>query len=248
MKATYLGVILAFTGIAAVIAPVRADVKAVESIHIDSPQLNSMMQSMSPEQKKRMAAMGVTNDMVTTIYLSGNRQRTDFGPMSILSDESAHKIVMINRMSKTQTAMPSNSQMMKQQQLAGSSATVADTGKKTMILGHLAHLYKFTMNSPAQGAKMTGEIWAAPDIPSPRSSSFGSPLSGMNMAEMAKIKGFPLKFVMKTSGGYGGATTITGTVKSLSTAPLSASAFAVPPGYHQGAPMMPGGGMGTPAR
>jgi hypothetical protein len=246
MKATYFGVVLAFAGITAVIAPAHADVKAVESIHIDSPQLNSMMQSMSPEQKKRMAAMGFTTDMVTTIYLSGNRQRTDFGPMSVFSDEGAHKVVMINRTTKTQTSMPTNSQAMKQR-LAGSSATVKDTGKTTVILGHVAHLYKISMSNPAQGATTTGEIWAAPDIQSPRSSSVGSPMGGLNMAEMAKIKGFPLKFVMKTSGGYAGATTITGAIKSLSTTPLPGSTFTVPPGYHQGSPMFPGGGMGAPA-
>jgi hypothetical protein len=216
----------------------------VERIHIDSPQLNSMMQSMSPDQKKRMAAMGFSPDMVTTIYVSGNRQRTDAGPMSIFSDMNAHKVVMINHMTKTQTSMPLNTSAV-QQQVAGMTANVVDTGKTSVILGHVAHLYKVSMDSAAQGTKTTGEIWAAPDIPGPKSNPFGAQMGGLNAAEMAKIKGFPLKFTLKVTGGPAGATTITGNVKSVSLAPLNASTFTVPAGYQQGAPMFPGGGMGA---
>lgn len=243
MKA--IGTRFALVAVAAVCsAAAQADVKAVEKVTIDSPQLNAAMESLPPQQREKMRAMGIGTNMQVTLFVSGNRQRTDVGAMSIYLDMNNQKMVQVNRANKTITSMPYSPELVKQQTV-GTTTHVTPTGKTMMILGHVARLSKMTSENAAQGIKTVGEIWAATDIPAPKSNPFAAQMGGVNMAEIAKIKGFPMKFKLTTTGGYTGKMTVSGVVTALSTKPLPSKTFAIPTGYRPGGPAFPmGSGMG----
>jgi len=238
MRSRNIAALLA-VGMAACCAPTaHADVKAVGIIKINSPQINAALQSLSPEQRKKMAAMGLSDKLSFTLYISGNHIRTDIGPTSIYTDLAAHKQVIVNRTNKTMSSSPLDTASS-----GDASAHIIPTGKTAKILGHTAHQYKFDAASAATGTKTSGEIWAASDIPGPQANPFGAQLGALYSAEISKIKGLPLKTTIKSTGGYAGETTITGTVTSVSKNPLPARVFTVPSGYHQGSVMpmgMPG--------
>jgi len=244
MKAT--GMYFALAAVAAVCSSAAlADVKAVEKVTIDSPQLNAAMESLPPQQREKMRAMGVGTNMQITLYASGNRQRTDVGAMSIYLDMNNQKMIQVNRTSKTMTSMPYSPEIVKQQ-MTGTTTHITPTGKTMVILSHVARLSKMTSVNTAQGVTTVGEIWSAPDVPALKSNPFAAQMGGMSMAEIAKIKGFPMKFKLTTTGGYTGKMTISGVVTSLSTTPLPSRTFAIPTGYRVGGPVFPmGGGMGA---
>ena len=244
MKA--IGTCFALAVVAAVCsAAAHADVKAVEKVTIDSPQLNALLESASPAQREKFRQLGLAREMVVTIYTKGNKQRTDLGSTSVITNLDAHTTVTINRGNKTISTSPIDPEILKQQ-MTGTTTRITPTSKTMVILGHVAHLAKMTSVNAAQGVKTYGEIWSAPDIPGPKSNPFATQMGGVNMTEIAKIKGFPLKVKLTTTGGYTGKTTISAVATALSTNPLPSKTFAIPTGYRPGGPAFPmGGGMGA---
>lgn len=231
---------LALTGAAG------ADVTAVQTVTIDNPQLKAMMQSMSPEQKAQLAKFGMGGTMTAKSYVKGSKARTDVGQAtSVIVDSAARRMITLNRVSHTYSTQPINASAVR-----GAKVSLKPTGKTKTILGHLCRDYKLSMTSASPSGPMTitGDIWAAPDLPRLPASPLGSsgPAAAM-AAQWSKVNGMPLQAVMVIGGSPIGRTTVRTMVRSVSMMPVPASVFAIPAGYRPGpAGMMPGmgGGMG----
>ena len=241
MKSRQIAAVVSLTAAVCGAPAARADVKAVGTITIDSPQLNAALQSATPEQRKKLAAIGLANRLPFTLYILGSHMRTDIGPISVYADTARKTQLIVNRATKTMSS--SSIDPGSDSQSAGTAVKITSTGKTARILGHIARQYKISGSSAATGVSTTGEIWAAPDIPGPKVNPFGSQLGNLYAPELFKIKGLPLRSTIKTSGGYAGTTTIKGTVTAVSQAPLPARVFSAPSNYHEGS-VMP---MGMPA-
>ena len=209
----------------------RADLKVVQTLRIDSPQLKAYLDSMTPAQRAQMSRSG--NPMfsgapqVTTVYLHGGKSRADIGPMTYVSDAATHQTTVIDRRRHTYSVMATPSGG------AGQiTATVKDTGQKKVIQGHPSRRYAMTAALASQpGTVIQGDIWAAQDLPSPSLPASGQGPMAVMQGLMRKVKGFPLKTTMAVTGSPLGNTTVTTSVVSVSKAPLPASAFTVPAGY-----------------
>lgn len=209
----------------------HADLKVVQTLRIDSPQLKAYMDSMTPEQRAKMSRSG--NPMfsgapqVTTLYVRGGKSRADIGPMTYVSDAATNQTTVIDRRRHTYTTMQTPATATGQ-----ISAQVKDTGQTKVIQGHPSHRYAMTATLAAQpGTVIQGDIWAAQDLPRPVLPASGQGPMAVMQGLMRKIKGFPLKTTMAVTGSPLGSTTVTSSVVSVSQAPVPASAFAVPAGY-----------------
>jgi len=209
----------------------HADLKVVQTLRIDSPQLKAYMDSMTPEQRAKMSRSG--NPMfsgapqVTTLYVRGSKSRADIGPMTYVSDAATNQTTVIDRRRHTYATMQTPTGA------AGQiSAQVKDTGQTKVIQGHPSHRYAMTATLASQpGTVIQGDIWAAQDLPRPTLPASGQGPMAVMQGLMRKIKGFPLKTTMAVTGSPLGSTTVTSSVMSVSKAALSASLFAVPAGY-----------------
>ena len=233
--------ILTLAALAAITVPAaRADLKVVQTLRIDSPQLKAYMDSMTPEQRAKMSRLG--NPMfsgapqVTTLYLRGGKSRADVGPMTYISDVATSQTTVINRRKHTYSTMQTPS--------AGAgqvSATVKDTGQKKVIQGHPSRRYLMSATLASQpGTVIQGDIWAAQDLPQPSLPTSGQGPFAVFQSLLRKVKGFPLKTTLAVTGSPLGSTTVTTSVVSVSKAPLPASAFAVPAGYTKSSSMAGG--------
>ncbi len=236
--------ILTLAALAALAVPAaRADLKVVQTLHIDSPQLKAYMDSMTPQQRAQMSRSGNPllsgAPQVTTLYLRGGKSRADVGGVTYLSDAATNQTTVINRRSHTYTTMQTPSPTAGAGQV---TATVKDTGQTKMIQGHPSRHYLMSATLAAQpGTVIQGDIWAAQDLPRltlPASSQ--GPLAVMQ-GLIRKVNGFPLKTTFAVTGSPLGSTTATTSVVSVSKATLPASDFAVPAGYAKSAAGMGGG-------
>ncbi len=226
--------IAALAALAAVAVPAaRADLKVVQTLKIDSPQLKAYLDSMTPQQRAQMSRSG--NPMfsgapqVTTVYLRGGKSRADIGPMTYVSDAATNQTTVIDRRRHTYSTMQTPSATGGAGQIA---ATVKDTGQTKVIQGHPSRRYLMSATLPSQpGTVIQGDIWAAQDLARLTLPASGQGPLAVMQGLMRKIKGFPLKTTMAVTGSPLGNTTVTTSVVSVSKAPLPASAFAVPAGY-----------------
>lgn len=232
--------------VGAVAATAHADVTLVQTATIDNPQLKAMMQSLSPEQKAQMAQVGMGSTITSKSYVKGTKSRTDVGKItSVIVDSAAGKMISLNRVAHTYST-----QSLSAKAGHGMKVSLKDTGKTKKILGHLCHDYKLNMTSPSASGAMTitGDVWAAPDLPRLAAPPLGNngPAAAI-AAQWGKISGLPLQTVMVIGGSPMGKTTVRTVARSVSTTPVPASLFAIPAGYKPGPAgmMMPGmGGMG----
>ncbi len=230
--------IFTLAALAALAAPAaRADLKVVQTLRIDSPQIKAYMDSMTPEQRAKMSRSG--NPMfsgapqVTTLYLRGGKSRADVGSTSYVSDAATHQTTVINRRSHTYSTMQTPSAAGGAGQV---TATVKDTGQTKMIQGHLSRRYLMSATLASQpGTLIQGDIWAAQDLPRPTLPTSGQGPLAVMQGLMRKVKGFPLKTTLAVTGSPLGSTTVTTSVVSVSKAALPASDFAVPAGYAKSA-------------
>lgn len=215
----------------------RADVKIVQNVSISNPQLDAMLQSASPEQKAQMAKMGLAGNSVKTGYMSGRKSRYDLSALtSIIADLGANKVYTLNRGAHTYSAQP-YSAMAGRASGKGMNASLMATGKTKKILGHVCRSYHLSLTSASMpGSIISGDIWAAPDLPQPFASVLSAgPLAALQ-SQWKKIKGMPLQVLVTVSGSPVGNTTVKMTTRAISTGPLPASVFAIPTGYKPVAP------------
>lgn len=232
--------------VSALAVAAHADVKVVQAVTIENPQLKAAIQSMSPEQRAQMAKMGLGGTIVSTVYISGKKSRTDVGPAtSVIVDQASGKVTTLNRISHTYSTQPLSRSV---NQAKNVQSTVKSTGRTKVILGHLCRDYRVSLLSAVGGAsmKISGDIWAAPDLPRPAIAGAG-PLGALQ-GQWSKMSGMPLLTTLTSTGSAAGATTIRVAAQSVSKTPIPASTFTVPSGYKLGpayaSPMM-GGGMGA---
>lgn len=213
----------------------RADLKVVQTLRIDSPQIKAYLDSMTPEQRAKMSRSGNTMfsgaPQVTTLYLRGSKSRADIGPLTYVSDAATNQTTMIDRRRHTYTMVQTPATAAGQV-----SATVKDTGQTKVIQGHPSRRYLMSATLASQpGTVIQGDIWAAQDLPRPSLPTSGQGPMAVMQGLMRKVKGFPLKTTLAITGSPLGSTTVTSSVVSVSKAPLPASAFAVPAGYAKSA-------------
>jgi hypothetical protein len=237
------------TVVAGVSAPsARADLKVVQSVTFDSPQMKQMLANIPPARRAAMAKSGQGmfdgKPIIATVSNSGQKFRSEMGPQIVLLDGAAKKMTMLNTTGHTYQTMPYNPGA--NTPAANMSASVHDTGQTKTILGHLARHYTINVSAPMMGgATIKGDIWAAPDLPQPPIVGPATGPGALIQAQMKAIKGMPLITTIKINGGQMGmGMTIKSVVKSISTAKLPASLFAIPAGYSEGAMPMGMGGMG----
>jgi len=219
-----------------------ADVTAVQTTTIDNPQLKAMMQSLSPEQRARMAQMGLSSVITSKSYVKGAKSRTDVGKVtSVIVDSATRRMISLNRISHTYSTQALNANAAQ-----GMKVSLKPTGQTKTILGHLCRDYKLSMSgtSASGPVSVTGDIWAAPDLPRLAASPLGSGPAAAISSQWSKIAGMPLQAVLVIGGSPMGKTTVRTTVRSVTQTPLPASLFAVPAGYRPGPAgmMMPGMG------
>ena len=163
----------------------------------------------------------------------------DIGPLSTIVDTAAHKIISINRATRTySTSAYSPGAMAGQVQ-----ASIKDTGQTKTILGHPARHYLMSMTSARMpSGRISGDVWSAQDLPQPPAAAFSGGPAAALQGQFRKIKGMPLIVNMVVTGSPVGDTSIRSVTKSVSRAPLSASLFADPGGLHaHRRPQTPGG-------
>ncbi len=231
----------------------RADLKVVQRVTIDSPQMKAMMESLSPQQRQRMNEMGMGmmsgRPTQATLYARGPKARADLGLLSFVYDAGAGQIVTINRSAHTY----SGQKIDRTREAAGTQTTVKSVAGSKSVLGHACRHYTFRATSPnLPGGEIVGDLWAAPDLPSlPAPVAQAGPVGALR-GVYSKIKGLPLLTNVKVIGAPTGDMTVKTVATAVSQGMLSASLFAVPAGYTQtppgtnAMPGMPGmeGGMG----
>jgi hypothetical protein len=227
---------------AALAVSAKADITVVQKLTIENPQLQAAMQSMSPEQKAQMAKMGVGGTMQTTTYISGHKSRTDIGAFnSTIVDQSNGKVIVLNRQSHTYSTRSLST--VEKKAAKGATASVKATGKTKVILGHLCRDYHVSVDTPSlPGGSISGDIWAAPDLPQPALAAVSGGVTAALESEWHKIDGMPLKMSLLIAGSEMGDTTVKTNAVSISTTPVAASVFSIPAGYQPGPTYSPGMG------
>jgi len=215
----------------------HADVTITSTKNIDSPELTKAMQKATPEQRKMMAAQGYGKPQTVKTLVHGGSTRTDVGEHTTIINTTEHKALSFDRASHTYMGEDFNPKLPP----AGTpmpKVSVKDTGKSATLLGHPVHIWSVSVMPPQGPGSLTGEIWAAKDIPSPPfdplTKNPGSPLQ----AEMKKVSGYPVKVVLHMKGPNG-TSTMTQVATAISTQSVPASAFAVPSGYKKVTPPTP---------
>jgi hypothetical protein len=220
------------------VAPVaRADMKVVESVTFDNPQIKKMMANL-PASQRSMAANSRMSMMdgrpiPLTIWSSGKKFRSDMMQRSVIIDGAANKMTMLDsagRFYQTMPYMPPTGKY-----APGANAGIRDTGQTKMILGHKARHYAVEVSPQSKyGATVKGDIWAAADLPQPAMAGpAGGPIALLG-DKIKAVKGMPLTVSLVMSGSpAGGDITIKSVVQSISMSKLPASTFAIPAGYKQ---------------
>jgi hypothetical protein len=212
--------------------PVISDITTVTHTTMDIPSMHT-----GNSQKDAQMQSIMDKFSYSTTYMSGHKMRVESAMFTIISDMDAGKMWMLNPTKQTYTVTtytPEQMKTMMKTMLKSPSAggdgmtyKVNDTGRTTMILGHVARHYIVTMHMTVMGSPMdmVDDILAAQDITLP----YYTEMSG----GLTEIKGMPLVTSIKATGGPTGSMNMKMTVTSISTDPIPASKFQVPDGYTQ---------------
>jgi len=210
---------------------VRADLKIVERTSIDLTKAMIAGKPITPEEMgmlKNSPLVGGANGVEIAIYDAGSKFRLDMPTADSIVDTAAKTDTLLIPSTKQYMVMsiPANQLSMLAQ---GSTATVTDENQTKTILGHLTHLYSFTITNLM--ITFSGKMWVAEDLPGLTASALDTtdPLIGLIGS---KTKGFPLRIdatvdMPMAFGPFG----LSFVVSSVSTDPLPAGTFAIPSGY-----------------
>lgn len=169
----------------------------------------------------------------STIYKSGDKVKTvtlspGLTAIGVMDFGSSVGTVWFP-LTKTKVLVPDHSLVA----VSIPSAKVMDTKRTKMILGHEAHLFRFSLSGPT--FTRTGYAWIAADIPAPpQSESFVSIIvDAVSLShQFPEMRGTWLKASV-TTVSPGMKTKISNfyEVTALSNAPIPASAFDIPQDY-----------------
>ncbi|HEX5324121.1 MAG TPA: DUF4412 domain-containing protein [Capsulimonadaceae bacterium] len=232
--------------------PARADLTFLIHMDIQSP----MFQNMPADARAQMNSL-----MQMTMFLNGQKMRVNTAVVSVLVDQQAKTLTMINDKAKSYSVSPYDPIVAQQMMQgpggmfsgAGSDYKVVDTGKTTTFLGHKVKHFVVTahLSSPNTGdMTIHSDILAAQDLPPADMAAYNS-MTAAAASGKAHVEGIPLKTVTTVTGGTMGTMTVTQTVTSISTKPIPANLFAIPTGYTRTTqpmvqPGMPGAPGATP--
>ena len=106
--------------------------------------------------------------------------------MTTIVDTAAHKIISVNRATRTySTSVYSPNAMAGQVQ-----ATIKDTGQTKSILGHPARHYLLSMTSAQMpSGRIAGDVWSAQDLPQPPAAAFSGGPAAASRACSARSRG-----------------------------------------------------------
>lgn len=174
-----------------------------------------------------------SSSSITTLYKSGDKVKM----VTVSPDQMATVVMDVGSgigtllfpVTKTKLLIPDHSLV------AASipSAKVLDTKRTQMILGHQAHLFRFSLNGA--GVARTGYAWIAADIPAPPQSESFVPVivDAVSLShQFPEMRGTWLKASVTTvSPGMKTKISSFYEVTALSNALIPASAFDIPQDY-----------------
>jgi hypothetical protein len=214
----------------------RADVQIVEKTVIDCPGVRQMLSEIPQDQRasllKMMSPMITGTPWITTTYVQGNRMRTDMGQTTVVVNADSGKSFTLDR----QTHKYSIGMYNPFQKAAGDfSCQITPTAETQTMLGHTVRRYLLTMKSSVlPKSDITGEMWAAPDLPTPPSADYGSGPAGDFGSEMSKVKGMPLGYQILFKNTPAGDIRVVSYATEIDTTTLSASVFKIPDDFQKG--------------
>jgi hypothetical protein len=115
------------------------------------------------------------------------------------------------------------------------SCHIEPTSQTSHLFGHLVHKYRVTMVcSVLPKSTITGEIWAASDMPAPPSPGYLDGNAASLEAEMSKIKGMPLAYKLDYQNTPAGDIKVESYPTEINEDTLEASVFSIPSDFHKG--------------
>jgi len=214
----------------------RADVTVVQKTVIDCPGLKAMMKEIPEEQRGpllgMMSPMLTGTPWITTTYVKGNRMREDMGQTTVVVNAESGKSFTLNRQTMAYSIGPYDPF----QKAAGDmTCKVRATGRTGTYLGHRVQIYEMAMTSSVlPKSTISGEIWAAPDMPTPPSPGYTSGPAAAFQSQMDKVKGMPLVYNVVYHNTPAGDIKVDSYATEIHEKQLSMADFSIPDGFHKG--------------
>ncbi len=232
-----LGIILAL----ALNTNATADLQITQSTVIDSPGVRHVLLQVPEQQRgqllKMMSPMLAGQPWTTTTYMKGARMRTDMADTTVIVNSTSGHAVTMNRLTHKYSIGPYNPF---QKAVGDATCTISPTSDTSTLLGYRVRCYDVSMTSSLlPHSNIAGEIWAAPDLPSPPDPGYVSgPAVGFQQ-EMDRIRGMPLAYSLVFSNTPAGDIRVTSTATSVHRNTLSTADFLIPSDYARGATQSP---------
>jgi hypothetical protein len=216
--------------------PVRADLVISESTVINCPGMKSMLQEIPDASRapllKMLSPMLTGAPWVTTTYLKDNHLRTDMGQTTILVNSVTGNEVTMNNQTHTYSIGPYDPF----QKAAGNiTCVIQPTSQRATMLGHVVNRYLVTMTSSVlPKSQISGDIWSAPDLPTPPSIGYSGGLAAGFESQMSKVKGMPLAYRLLYTNTPCGNISVMSYATSIDTALIPYETFRIPDSFHKG--------------
>lgn len=222
------------------IAPARADVEVVQKTVIDCPGLKQMLNEIPEEQRGPL--LGMLSPMltgtpwITTTYVKGSKMREDMGGTTVVVNAESGRSFTLNRNTKTYSVGPYDPF----QQAAGQmTCRIRATQRKASLLGYPVDIYEMSMTSSVlPKSEISGEIWAAPGLPTPPVPGYTTGNAAGFQSEMSKIKGMPLAYTVVYHNTPAGDIKVVSYATKIDDQPIEAADFTIPSDFHRGTTRM----------
>jgi hypothetical protein len=188
-----------------------------------------------PAPVRAMMAKGTSAQPATpcSMYVKGKRVRFEVATSIYITTLGSSNVCVVDRGTRTYCTLPQNAYYTGA--LGGKPFDMRfvpiGSSKPKTIFGHKCVEYKLSTTQPI--GKITGDIWVAPDLPTPP-----IPVAeGMYIKALLKhwheIHGMPLAVNITISSKTNGRIVFTTTTESITTAPVDPSLFTPPAGYRK---------------
>lgn len=218
------------------LTPARADVVVVQQTVIDCPGLKQMLKEIPEEQRGpllgMMSPMLTGTPWITTTYVKGDRMREDMGQTTVVVNAESGKSFTLNRQTMAYSIGPYDPF---QQAAGGVTCRITPSHETHSLLGYRLQAYNVEMTSSVlPKSQIDGQIWAAPDLPTPPSAGYSGGPAAAVQDQMDKIKGMPLAYTIIYHDTPAGDIKIESYATSIKENDLSATTFEIPSEFHKG--------------
>jgi hypothetical protein len=168
--------------------------------------------------------------------MKGSRMREDMGQTTVVVNSESGKSFTLNRQTMAYSVGPYDPF----QQAAGDvTCKITPSHQTQSLLGYTVEGYNVAMTSSVlPKAEISGEIWAAPSLPTPPSPDYtGGPAAAVQ-DQMEKIEGMPLAYTIMYRNTPAGDIRVDSYATSISENNLTAATFQIPSEFHQGVTRM----------